>query len=229
MVLLNATPIRSEDGEVESVVVTLQDLAPLEEMERLRAEFLGMVSHELRMPLTSIRGSATTLLDAASDLDSAEMRQFHRIIVDQADNMRALIGDLLDVARIETGTLPVDPEPVDVATLVDRARSVFRSAGGRDSLDINLEPYLPPVIFGYQLHSGIGSWSKSFSAMAFKPAGMHPVKLLLRRNSPSRLGRLPSSDGISPVSRLSPRFSQNSSERLPSSGGIVPLSWFSHR
>ena len=145
-VLLNATPIRSEVGEIESVVVTIQDLTPLEEMERLRAEFLGMVSHELRTPLTSIRGSATTLLDAASDLDPAEMRQFHRIIVDQADHMRDLIGDLLDVARIETGTLPVDQEPVDVAALVDRARSVFQSSGGRDSLDIDLEPGLPPVM-----------------------------------------------------------------------------------
>ena len=49
-VLVNATPIRSANGEVESVVVTVQDLAPLEELERLRAEFLGMVSHELQRP-----------------------------------------------------------------------------------------------------------------------------------------------------------------------------------
>ena len=56
-VLLNATPIRSEESEVESVVVTMQDLTPLEEMERLRAEFLGMVSHELRIPLTFEAGA----------------------------------------------------------------------------------------------------------------------------------------------------------------------------
>ncbi len=146
-VLLNATPIRSQDGdgggEVESVVVTMQDLAPLEEQERLRAEFLGMVSHELRMPLTSIRGAATAVLEAAADLDPAEMRQFQRIIVDQSDRMRELIGDLLDVARIETGTLPVDPEPVDVAALVDRARNAFTGAGGRNPLAIELEPDLP--------------------------------------------------------------------------------------
>ena len=54
--LVNATPIHSADGAVESVIVTLQDLAPLEELERLRAEFLGMVSHELRAPLTSHQG-----------------------------------------------------------------------------------------------------------------------------------------------------------------------------
>ena len=121
----------------------MQDMTPLEEMERLRAEFLAMVSHELRTPLTSIRGSATAMLDATSDLDPAELRQFLRIIVDQADSMRDLIGDLLDVARIETGTLPISPEPADVAALVDRSRSIFLSAGGRKMLDINLAPDLP--------------------------------------------------------------------------------------
>ncbi len=115
-------------------------------MERLRAEFLGMVSHELRTPLTSIRGSATAMLDATSELDPAEMRQFLRIIVDQTDNMRDLIGDLLDVARIETSTLPVSPEPADIAALVDRARNTFLSAGGRNRLDIDLAPDLPLVL-----------------------------------------------------------------------------------
>ena len=59
-VLLNATPVHSEDGEVETFVATMQDMTPLEELERLRAEFLAMVSHELRTPLTSIKGSAST-------------------------------------------------------------------------------------------------------------------------------------------------------------------------
>ena len=53
--LVNVTPIRPEGEEVESVVVTMQDLAPIEELERLRIEFLGMVSHELRAPLARSR------------------------------------------------------------------------------------------------------------------------------------------------------------------------------
>ena len=144
--LVNATPIRSEDGEVVSVVVTLQDMTPLEELERLRAEFLGMVSHELRTPLAAIKGSAATLTEAVSDLDPAEMLQFFRIIGEQADHMRDLIGDLLDMARIETGELPVAPAPADVATLVDEARSRFQSGGGRNSLRIDLSPELPLVM-----------------------------------------------------------------------------------
>ena len=143
--LINATPIRSEQGEVESMVVTLQDLADVEELERLRAEFLAMVSHELRMPLTSIMGSATAIMDSGTDLDPA-VRQFVRIIGDQAGNMSKLIGDLLDVARIETGTLPVSPEPAEVTVLVDRARNAFKSPGGRSNLAIDIEPDLPLVM-----------------------------------------------------------------------------------
>ncbi len=145
-VLLNATPIRSEGGDVESVVVTMQDMTQLEEMERLRAEFLGMVSHELRMPLTSIWGSVMAMQENPEDLDPVEMRQFLRIIIDQVGSMRDLIGDLLDVARIETGTLPINPEPVSVAALVDRARNTFVSSGGRNNLDIDLAPDLSLVM-----------------------------------------------------------------------------------
>ena len=144
--LINATPIYSREGAVEKVVVTMQDMTPLEELEQLRAEFMGMVSHELQTPLTSIRGSANTLLDEAASLDPAEMRQFHRIISDQADRMRSLIRDLLDVARIETGTLSVAPEPSDTATLVDEARIMFVSSGRTNRIHIDVAPDLPQVM-----------------------------------------------------------------------------------
>ena len=144
--LMNATPIRTEGGEVVSVVVTLQDLTPLQELERLRAEFLGMVSHELRAPLTSIKGSAATLLESASELDAAERHEFFRIIHDQAEHMRGLISDLLDAGRIKAGTLSVKPEPSEVADLVDRARNTFLSGGGRHPVLIDLPLDLPPVM-----------------------------------------------------------------------------------
>ena len=144
--LLNATPIPSADGTVESVVVTLQDLAPLEELERSRAEFLGLVSHELRAPLAAIKGSAATARGAPRILDPAEVRQFFRIIEEHADQIDHLIGDLLDAGRIEAGMLSVDPEPSEVAALVDQARNTFLSGGSRHTLQIDLPPDLPRVM-----------------------------------------------------------------------------------
>ena len=144
--LVNSTPILAEDGQVESVVVTLQDLAPLEELERQRAGFLAMVSHELSTPLISIKGSAATALDASPAPETAELLQFFRVINEQADRMRSLIGELLDQGRIETGTLSVSPEPAAVAALVDRARATFLSGGGRQPLRIDLPEDLPRVL-----------------------------------------------------------------------------------
>ncbi len=144
--LVNITPIYSKEGDVESVIVTLQDLAPLEEMERMRADFLAMVSHELRRPLTSIKGSAATLIEASADLDPAEMTQFHRIINEQADYMRSLINDLLDVARIKTGALAISPQPAAVADIVDEARNAFLNVDGRYNIRIDIDPDLPLVM-----------------------------------------------------------------------------------
>ena len=144
--LVNSTPIQADDGTVLRVVVTLQDMEPLEELERMRAEFLGIVSHELRTPLISIKGSTATVLGASPAPEPAEMLQFFRVIDDQADRMRGLIGELLDHGRIVTGTLSVSPEPVEVVSLIDPARSAFVSGTGRHALEIDLPEDLPRVL-----------------------------------------------------------------------------------
>ena len=88
-------PRRGRGGRIGRVV-TLQDLAPLEELERQRAGFVAMVSHRLRTPLTSILGPTATLLEQSGGLDPAEWREFYRIIDERARRMRGLIGDLPD-------------------------------------------------------------------------------------------------------------------------------------
>ena len=144
--LVNATPIRSEDGTIASLVVTAQDMTPLEEMERLRAEFLGMVSHELLTPLTTIKGSAAAVLGSTFPVGPAEVRQFFGIVDEQADHMRRLIRDLLDVTQIDAGTLSVTPEPDDVAALVDAAKAAFLGGGAANSIQVDLPPELPRIL-----------------------------------------------------------------------------------
>ena len=144
--LINLTPIRSgEEGKLASVIVTMQDLAPFDDLERQRAEFLRMVSHELRAPLASIKGSAGTVLEAP-DASRAEMLEFFRLIDGQASHMRGLVANLLDAGSIEAGTLTVAPEPTGVALLVDRARTTFLSGGSRHPVLVDLPPGLPPAM-----------------------------------------------------------------------------------
>ena len=144
--LINCTPIHSDAGAVESMIVTMQDLAPFQELNRLRAEFLGMVSHELRAPLAAVKGSAATVLGSSRVLDRTEMQQFFRIIEVQADHMDNLISDLLDAGRIDSGMLSVDSKPVNVAELVEQARTTFLSGGGRQTIRIDLPLDLPRVM-----------------------------------------------------------------------------------
>ena len=85
-----------------------------------------------------MRGSVTALLYEFSDTHPAETRQFLRINFEQTDRMRALIADLLDVARIETGTLPISPQPTDLAVLIGEAGNAFRIGGHRHKLRIDI-------------------------------------------------------------------------------------------
>ena len=112
----------------------------------MRAEFLAMVSHELRTPLTSVKGSITTLLDPSTPLNPPETLQFHQIIDAQTDRMRELIADLLDVARIESGTLSVFPKPTEVLDFVSEAKNAFKSGGTKHELHIDLDPGLPWIM-----------------------------------------------------------------------------------
>ena len=222
--LINATPTRSEEtGEVESVVVTLQDMTPLLEVERLRAEFLAMVSHELRAPLTSIKGSTATVLGDPSTLSTAEVVQFFRIINQQADRMSRLIKDLLDVARIETGTLQIDPEPTSVASLVDQARNTFLSGGKSGNLRIDLPPDLPRVMAdeGRMVQVLVNLLSK---AMGHSPQWEAPVLVSAAMEefhvavSVTDRGRGVSPEQLPHLFRKFPRFDGEDGEEKPGAG-----------
>ena len=144
--LVNVSAIPAADGGAASFVVTMRDLAPLQELGRTRADFLRMVSHELRAPLTSIKGSTSTVLGNSRRFGSDETLQFFRIIDDQADHLGGLISDLLDAGRIETDTLSVSPEPSELKALVDQARTAFLGAGGKQPVVVDLPLDLPRVM-----------------------------------------------------------------------------------
>ncbi len=133
LVLINSTPLYGAQGEVASVVSTILDLTPIEEAERQRSEFLGMVSHELKTPLTAIKGSAAMARGSKRPLNADETNELFEIIDEQADRLRDLVDNLLDVSRIEAGTLSVYPEPVELGAILKDALAQFsHSNPGRE-------------------------------------------------------------------------------------------------
>jgi len=104
-------------------------VAALRELDRMKTELLSTVSHELRTPLGSIKGYATTLLTYGNKLRREEQREFLSIIDSEADRLRELIENLLDMSRLEAGVLRIDKEPVRLGTLVrELTRKVQLSA-----------------------------------------------------------------------------------------------------
>ena len=120
--LINARPVHGEDGDLVSVVATIQDITPLVDIKKQRIEFLVNVSRGLRTPLTAIKGSVATILNSPYPIEPAETREFLGVIDEQADHMRHLINDLVDMMQIEAGTLSVIPQPAEVGGLLDQAR-----------------------------------------------------------------------------------------------------------
>ena len=144
-VLVSALPVLGPDGKVQSAIATVQDITPLEEMERLRSEFLGMVSHELKTPLTAIKGSAATALGSRRPLNADETRELFQIIDEQSDRLRDLVDNLLDMTRIEAGKLAVQPEPMDVRDAVREAVTLFSQSGQPHEVRVDVNGTLPPV------------------------------------------------------------------------------------
>lgn len=124
-VVASAAPLRTDDGDIDAVVGVFQDVAPLKEAERLRDEFISVVSHELRSPLTPIRGFAQII---ARDLDREGNHDQHVAWLDtlqrHTDRLTRLVDDLLDVSRMRAERLTVLREHVD---LVDICRSLVGS------------------------------------------------------------------------------------------------------
>ena len=112
----------------------------------MHSEFLSKVSQELRVPLSTIKGSTTMALATPSPPDPAETRHLFQIIDDQANLLRSLINDLLDMTQVEDGELSFVTEPTDVAALVDHARSTFLLGGARNPVDVDLPANLPQVM-----------------------------------------------------------------------------------
>jgi PAS domain S-box-containing protein len=117
-----------------------------EEADLLRAAFLSSISHEIRTPLTEIKGFASTLIQPDVEWDAETQKDFLIGINQASDRLLDVIGDVLDMSKIQAGVLKLEKRPVRIPKLIERLSTKFDTPTWTENLRLQLPDDLPPVL-----------------------------------------------------------------------------------
>ena len=146
---IHTAPVRSRSGERLGRIFAMRDVTREREIDRMKTEFVSMVSHELRTPLTSIKGYVDLLRDGEVGELNAEQTAFLEIVASSTDRLVALINDLLDISRIESGKIELKREQLDLAQCIEATATTFRPQLAARHQTLRLElPGAPLPILG---------------------------------------------------------------------------------
>jgi two-component system phosphate regulon sensor histidine kinase PhoR len=115
----------SVKGEISGVVLTFHDITRLRQLEDMRKDFVANVSHEIKTPITAIKGFAETLLEGAID-DRENAYKFLETIRDHSNRLNSLVGDLLTLSRIELGDIKIEKADVNLDDVVNTVFATLR-------------------------------------------------------------------------------------------------------
>jgi two-component system phosphate regulon sensor histidine kinase PhoR len=139
-------PTRESAGtdEAPAAIIAIVDLTEMRRLEGVRRDFVANVSHELKTPLTSIRGYAETLL--SDELDATTQKQFIEVIQKNADRLHTMVDDLLDLSRLESGGWTPTLVPVSVAAIVTESWNEFAERAREKHITLVAPPADTPVL-----------------------------------------------------------------------------------
>jgi signal transduction histidine kinase len=160
--------------------LVFRDITREREVERMKNEFVSLVSHELRSPMAAVIGSARTLQQRWRELSPEQRGAFLALIADETSRLASLVGDVLDTSRIEAGTFPYRFSDVDLPSLLRDAAAA--AAVGQDEVPVELhvsEPLPPLRGDAARLRQIVGNLLDN--AIKYSPAGK-PVEVRARRD-----------------------------------------------
>jgi len=135
----SASVVNAEEEYLGRLIV-FRDVTREREVERLKSEFVSLVSHEFRTPLTSIKGYTEMMLDGDTGRLNSEQREFLETVLRNANHLSNLVEELLDVSRIEAGAMKLNIQEIDVVPVIediaDRMRPQLEKKNQKLSIDI---------------------------------------------------------------------------------------------
>ncbi len=150
----------------------------MRETERLQTALLNSISHDLRTPLASITGALSSLVDPTATVGESTRRELLENAKEEADRLNHLLGNLLDMNRLEAGAVRLRVEPSDVEDLVGTALAQLGDAAQRRDIRVMLPPDLPliPMDFALVTQALVNLLD---NAMKYSPAGA-PIEIRTR-------------------------------------------------
>ena len=144
-VLAQASPLNNTDGTVTRAVVVYQDITQLREGEQLKDDFLSLISHEFRTPLTAIHGGAHLLAQQGEMLDADTRQELLHDIVTESGRLDRMLANMLSLAETMAGRLSPTTEPVLLTPLVQRVSAEVGARTPNIDLDAAVPEDLPPA------------------------------------------------------------------------------------
>jgi PAS domain S-box-containing protein len=143
----HSAPIRSEQGEVFGSVTIFNDVTWLKELDQMKSEFVNMVSHELRSPLSSIRQKLSLIVDGLTGEINEEQKQIVSRVQHRIDGLIGMISSLLDLARIEAGRLVQQKERIALSEIIDEVVELMDQEVEKKGLkfEVTIDAQLFPV------------------------------------------------------------------------------------
>ncbi|MFD1956589.1 two-component system histidine kinase PnpS [Paenibacillus thailandensis] len=135
---LNLVPVHSENGEFAGVLLVLQDVTAVRRLERVRSEFVANVSHELKTPIAAVKGFAETLLSGGVK-DEETARSFLQIIFDESDRLNRLIGDILELSKVESRRVPLVFSPIEIDAFIDKTVQVIAAQAEKKAISVETD------------------------------------------------------------------------------------------
>ena len=163
---LTGTPVRDRSGEVIGIISVAQDvtqtklaqklyttltvkgkeLEMLQKVDHLRKDLIATVSHELRNPLASIKGYISTLLQPDVTWEPELQQEFLKIADREAERLNRLVGDLLTLSQLESGLLPMERTPADLALILRDMEHHLGPLASGHTLEVRVPSDLPQVL-----------------------------------------------------------------------------------
>jgi len=132
---VNASAI-FENGQASGCLLVMHDISEIRRLETVRSDFVANVSHELKTPLTAIKGSVETLLGGALE-DKENSRHFLEIVLEHTERLNNLINDLLELSHIESKETKLELSEIDLKSLSSKIISGFRNQAGKMRIEIS--------------------------------------------------------------------------------------------